>query len=256
MARTTPDQQKTRDISPEAWDWVVQNQGMVLGMFRDWARRKAGVSLYAKGKLFTEKFAWRVPRSDVSIPYCGVSRIAFAEDMFSVALEAAATAVDDYQPRPGKTSTLEFFVKLRMFSRLTSFLPVWRDTAGSGYQNTSWRPDEDLKFDSKAGSFWIQPSRVSDDEPSREDPYATVADAEGALFGADPEDDIEQVVARQTVQKALGALTSREAWTLQMRAAGHQNQDIAAALNVSPSTATRLYETAREKAKEALGGEM
>ena len=214
--RKTPDQRTTIDVSEKDWAIVLDHREYVYNRLRVFGEKVLRRRVAWVGPLGQHQ--WRVfpPKQAY-----GADPHALMEDLEYRALEAAVEAVRSFKPDAGLS--------------LKSFMATVIDHKLRNEFDMMTRSVEESEG-------MISLDDVDPDALSYVDPHD---EPDGPDDGLNDE-------TRARLQSAMGALTSREAWALRMKADGRPNVVIAESLGLKGEKSVfKIIAEARRKAKAA-----
>ena len=222
-ARKEPDERTVPDLTPEDWATALEWRPLAYQTVRGFVQHVTQRKVTYRGRFGDPDFEWVIGGGVVY----GIDPVSLCQDLEHRALEATAVAIHDFDPEKGGEFISTNWMRKVILRALQSEFDRW--LASSSSQNT-------VSYGSSVVP--ILPDGVA--EPSYLDPH-----------DEEPDDGLSDT-DRERLQTALGALTSKEAWALRMKADGVDPAVIAERLGFkSVEAAYKFIRQAREKGQKA-----
>lgn len=234
-ARREPDERVIPNLDPEDWEQALEWRPLAYQTIRGFVehvlnrpgsvtyRGRFGESSAIAARAGMTSFQWSVSGGLAF----GVDPVSLCQDLEYRALEATAVAIHDFDPEKGGEYLSTKYLRKVILRALQSEFDRWVITSSS--------PNV-VSYGSAANP--ILPEGV--DEPSYLDPH-----------DQEPNDGLTEA-DREKLQTALGALTSKQAWALRMKADGVDIDVIAERLGFKTVSAVHKFiRQARETGQKA-----
>lgn len=236
--RREPNERKRPELAPEDWQAAVTWRPYIYQLVRKFGSKVMGMDVWLTGDVMRNTHQWITSGEGAY----GVDAHAILEDLEARAFEAAAVAAHHFDENEGFQFTT-YLTKV-VNNQLQDEFDHWVKTSSSKHEDgvLSWQDQESQYFGDHEGP---EGGRFKDNwDPQYEknaNPYDPTP--EGVILSPEVEAALE---------RAMGALSSKEAWALRMHADGVPVDVIRERLGYKGEKSVyKLIATAKTKARAA-----